>query len=90
MDDPKRKAVRSNLSDDPCRCRTCKRLFATAQAAEQHQRDKHMPRSTPYQPSTDADWNAKCEVCDASPIVPATGMCGPCTFGEADTANGNW
>lgn len=23
-------------------------------------------------------------------IVPVTGMCGPCTFGEADTADGNW
>jgi len=36
------------------------------------------------------DWNGKCEVCGASPVVPATGMCGPCTFGEADTVNGNW
>ncbi len=36
------------------------------------------------------DWGRKCEVCKASPIVPVTGMCGPCTFGEADTADGNW
>lgn len=36
------------------------------------------------------DWSKKCEVCGQSPIVPATGMCGPCTFGEADTAGGNW
>ena len=35
------------------------------------------------------DWTGKCEVCGASPIVPATGMCGPCTFGEAETVNGN-
>lgn len=36
------------------------------------------------------DWTKQCEVCGATPIVPATGMCGPCTFGEADTAGGNW
>lgn len=39
---------------------------------------------------TKPDWSGKCEVCGASPIVPVTGMCGPCTFGEADTAQGNW
>lgn len=33
---------------------------------------------------------SNCEVCGASPVVPITGMCGPCTFGEADTAGGNW
>ena len=31
-----------------------------------------------------------CEVCGAKPVVRATGLCGPCTFGEAATANGNW
>jgi len=36
------------------------------------------------------DWNGTCEVCGQSPIVPATGMCGPCTFGEAETIGGNW
>lgn len=36
------------------------------------------------------DWTKKCQVCDASPIVPLTGLCGPCTFGEADTVGGNW
>jgi hypothetical protein len=39
---------------------------------------------------TEPDWGGTCEVCGESPIVPATGMCGPCTFGEADTAGGNW
>jgi hypothetical protein len=42
------------------------------------------------EPNTEPDWTKKCEVCGASPILPCTGMCGPCTFGEADTANGNW
>jgi hypothetical protein len=36
------------------------------------------------------NWTGECENCGASPIVPATGMCGPCTFGQADTAGGNW
>jgi len=42
------------------------------------------------EPNTESDWSGKCEVCGESPIVPATGMCGPCTFGEADTIGGNW
>ncbi len=41
-------------------------------------------------PDTEPDWDGKCEVCGMSPIVPVTGMCGPCTFGEADTISGNW
>ena len=41
-------------------------------------------------PRTEPDYSGSCEVCGQSPIVPATGMCGPCTFGEAETAGGNW
>lgn len=41
-------------------------------------------------PMFEPDWTGCCETCDAAPIVPATGLCGPCTFGEADTAGGNW
>ena len=44
----------------------------------------------PRAPEVEPDWSGRCEVCDASPIVPVTGMCGPCTFGEAATAGGNW
>ena len=36
------------------------------------------------------DWGRQCEVCEQTPVVNATGLCGPCTFGEADTAHGNW
>lgn len=36
------------------------------------------------------DWSGKCEVCGQSPIVPITGLCGPCTFGDASTAGGEW
>ena len=38
----------------------------------------------------EALWDVECEVCGAKPVVRATGLCGPCTFGEADTAGGNW
>ena len=41
-------------------------------------------------PDIKPNWSRKCENCGATPIVPITGMCGPCTFGEADTADGNW
>jgi hypothetical protein len=27
-------------------------------------------------------YSAKCEVCGASPVLKATGMCSPCTMGE--------
>lgn len=40
--------------------------------------------------SNEPDWSRTCEVCGARPVVPSTGMCGPCTFGEAETAGGNW
>ena len=36
------------------------------------------------------DWSQQCSSCGASPVVPITGMCGPCTFGEAETIHGNW
>jgi hypothetical protein len=39
---------------------------------------------------TKPDWTRKCEVCGATPVMPATGLCGPCTFGEAETVGGNW
>ena len=44
----------------------------------------------PSAEETEPDWTRKCEVCGEVPIMPATGMCGPCTFGDADTAGGNW
>lgn len=35
-------------------------------------------------------WDYKCDVCGMVPVVRATGLCGPCTFGEADTVDGDW
>ena len=36
------------------------------------------------------DWTRGCSACGDKPVVPQTGLCGPCTFGESITANGNW
>lgn len=38
----------------------------------------------------DKDWATPCENCDQLPTVYPIGLCGPCCFGEADTAGGNW
>ena len=35
-------------------------------------------------------WSEKCENCGETPIVPMTQMCGPCSFGDADTISGGW
>lgn len=54
-------------------------------------KNKQKPKKAPLDPnSSEPRWDYKCEVCGESPVHPATGMCGPCTFGEADTAGGNW
>lgn len=39
---------------------------------------------------TKPDWTRECMVCGMSPVVPVSGMCGPCTFGDASTMHGNW
>ncbi len=87
-------------------CPHCGRKFATPQALMQHdhtahpwaagqRHDRRVRRKvnravSPPPPSTDADWGGSCLVCGCGPTVPETGMCGPCTFGEADTVGGNW
>lgn len=38
----------------------------------------------------DKDWLHECDNCGAVPTVYPTGLCGPCCFGEANTAGGNW
>jgi hypothetical protein len=36
------------------------------------------------------NWRHRCTVCAAIPVVSATGLCGPCTWGESDTVGGAW
>jgi hypothetical protein len=52
----------------------------------------HPSRVKAYRAATGTapNWPHKCEVCGAAPVVPATGLCGPCTFVEAGTIGGNW
>lgn len=38
----------------------------------------------------DKDWDVGCQVCGQKPTVHPTELCGPCCFGEAETAGGNW
>lgn len=37
-----------------------------------------------------ADWTKTCTECGEFPVVAQTGMCGPCTFDDKKTANGEW
>lgn len=50
---------------------------------EQHRRKRgeHLMREDPKP----EDQSTPCKECGAVPIVPETGLCGPCTFGEIDT-----
>ena len=36
------------------------------------------------------DWSKQCETCEESPVVPMSGLCGPCHFGTADALMGDW
>lgn len=48
------------------------------------------PAEDGYTNETRPDWTRECENCGETPVVPICGLCGPCCFGEADTAGGNW
>jgi hypothetical protein len=51
----------------------------------------HVDPRKPLDPTSDEpNYEWECEVCGQIPVHPLTGMCGPCTFGEADTVGGNW
>jgi hypothetical protein len=55
-------------------------------------RDLPMDEKKMVDPDHKGEYNRPggCTVCGANPCLRATEMCGPCTFGEADTADGNW
>lgn len=40
--------------------------------------------------SMQPNWKVKCCACGQKPTVGDLELCGPCCFGEADTAGGNW
>jgi hypothetical protein len=41
-------------------------------------------------PRLEVIWTKTCKNCGETPVVKFSGMCGPCTFGEADTLRGGW
>jgi hypothetical protein len=53
-------------------------------------KEEKKPTEKEVEEMTKPDYTRDCIVCGATPVVPVTGMCGPCTFGEAETADGNW
>jgi len=50
---------------------------------------KQKEKSVPLKDG-DKNWKASCENCGQKPTVHPTGLCGPCCFGESETADGNW
>ena len=78
----------------PHKCPDCYRGFRTAGGMKQHRYDKHIKsiHQQTFESDDDdsKDFGGMCCVCDASPTVAGTDLCGPCCFGEADTVGGNW
>ena len=52
-------------------------------------RDMEEPRIATKE-EREPDWDSPCDSCGQLPTLPLSGMCGPCTFGEAETVGGNW
>lgn len=52
------------------------------------QKSKQKPIDTHR--DSDPNYDQECDLCGEKPTVGETGLCGPCCFGEADTAGGNW
>lgn len=83
-------------------CDHCNREFLTPGARRQHLRAKSgkdghpvakMPRRREVPdvaPTGGPNWVVPCSVCGCSPTVEGLGLCGPCCFGKASTAGGNW
>lgn len=68
------------------KCPACNKKFATQFALDAHAAAKHtgnVPKEI-----TSSRGQRECIVCGSRfGIVQETGMCGPCTFGEADTVD---
>lgn len=51
---------------------------------------KPEPCQNEHDAATQPDWERTCKICGETPIITFTGMCGPCTFGEAESVGVNW
>lgn len=47
------------------------------------------PRGT-LKKAVEPNYKVKCICCEGEPTVGNSRMCGPCYFGDASTAGGNW
>jgi hypothetical protein len=71
-------------------------LYATPKSARSRGRRSTSDAATggggaqDQQQDTMPDWTRGCTTCGEKPVMPATGLCGPCATGDADTAGGNW
>lgn len=71
-------------------------MIRAAQYGRRGPRPSREPADTNYgQPNQTLkqggkDWYSRCTNCSGKPCVFPTKLCGPCTFGEASTRNGNW
>ena len=91
---PERKGAMG--SDDELvevRCGNCREKFQMPRAERRsilQEVDEFDPVSFLCNKCNTPDHSRHCTVCCATPVHRVTGMCGPCTFGEMDTANGTW
>ena len=78
----------------PFECLDCHKRFKKEQGRDDHVRDVHLLGANytthEFGDEDSKDWGGQCCVCDASPCVAGTDLCGPCCFGEAETVGGNW
>jgi len=78
------------------KCPTCGKEFRRNahliqhQVATRHVEGVETAPSPPPDPDVVPDWGSECENCGDAPVVPLTGLCGPCTFGTAGARDGNW
>lgn len=63
--------------------------MSVTKSARRRQR-RRRKREREDQGSFRKNWNVPCMNCALTPTVGDTALCGPCYFGEADTAMGNW
>ena len=79
------------LSEVQKHCHAAAQIAAKAIVETQAEWVKKEPELKPFRelPFGIPD-KAPCLQCGASPSVPLTKLCGPCTFGDPTTANGNW
>lgn len=55
-----------------------------------HTAKRQQPQPDAHLKDDDKDWDTPCQNCGQVPTVHPVALCGPCCWGEAETAGGNW